>query len=183
MKAKVFNFYTFYMQYWWLMFSLGVLFVCLGIWILASPVQMYEPIGWFFAFGLTFSGAFEIIFAIGNSKFLQRWGLTLLGGIIDLALGIYLLKVPMLTLMIMPVVIGLWMLFRGCMAIDAVLQFRLFGILYWLWLIITGGLIIVLSLLILGRPLFEYVNAVVWTAFCFILCGIFRIYLSMQLKY
>lgn len=183
MKTKEFSFLSFYTQYWWLMFSAGVLFICLGVWILAAPVSMYQSIGMFFAFGLTFSGFFEGIFAVGNYKTLQKWGLTLVGGIIDLALGIYLMKVPMLTLMIMPVVIGLWMLFRGCMAIDNILGFKAFGILYWMWLIVTGGLMILLSLIILGSPLSEFVNAVIWTAFCFILSGIFRIYLSLQLKY
>jgi uncharacterized membrane protein HdeD (DUF308 family) len=183
MKTQNLKFIGFSSQYWWLMFSIGVLFICLGAWILATPVQTYESTGLIFAYGLTFSGFFEIIFAFGNHKTLHGWGWTLIGGLIDAALGIYLLRVPMLTLMIMPVVIGLWMLFRGCMAIDSTIRFRAYGVLDWLWLLATGLLIILLSSLLLANQLFGFVNVVVWTGFCFILSGVFRIYLSIQLKY
>jgi hypothetical protein len=182
MRIRGFNFLGFSTQYWWLMFSVGVLFICLGGWILASPVDSYMSLGFLFAYGLTFSGLFELIFAIGNHKTLHGWGWTLVGGGIDLALGIYLLKVPMLTLMIMPVVIGLWMLFRGCMAFNSTIELRTLGVLDWAWLFVTGVLIILLSILILGSPFFASINVVVWTAFCFILSGIFRIFLSLQLR-
>jgi uncharacterized membrane protein HdeD (DUF308 family) len=182
MKTKEFNFLGFSNQYWWLMFSAGVLFVCLGVWILASPVHRYESLGLLFAFGLIFSGFFEIIFAVGNHRSLQKWGLTLLAGIVDLFLGIYLIKVPLLTLMIMPLVLGLWLLFRGCMAINSTLSLRAYGVLDWVWLLFTGALIILLTLLIMGSPLVDFVNPVIWTAFCFILSGLFRVYLSLQLS-
>lgn len=169
-------------QFWWLMFCSGVLFVCLGIWILASPVASYLSLSLLFAFGMIFSGLFELVFSIGNRKKLHGWGWTLAGGLIDVVLGCYLLNFPLLTMIVMPIIIGLWMLFRGFMAIGSSIELRAYGVLDWLWLLFTGVLIVVLSLLIIGHPLFAAINVVIWTAFAFILSGIFRVFLSLQLR-
>nr|WP_121272019.1 DUF308 domain-containing protein [Pedobacter schmidteae] len=169
-------------QYWWLMFCAGILFLGLGAWILASPVSSYLSLSLLFAFGMIFSGLFELVFAIGNRKRLHGWGWTMTGGLIDVVLGSYLLNYPLLTMVVMPVIIGLWMLFRGFMAIGNSIELRAYGVLDWVWLLLTGILIVVLSLLIIGHPLFAAINIVMWTAFAFILSGIFRIFLSLQLR-
>ncbi|MNL34206.1 hypothetical protein D3C87_1561690 [compost metagenome] len=68
------------------------------------------------------------------------------------------------------------------MAIGSSIELRAYGILDWVWLLLTGILIVVLSLLIIGHPLLSTINIVMWTAFAFILSGIFRIFLSLQLR-
>jgi uncharacterized membrane protein HdeD (DUF308 family) len=85
-------------------------------------------------------------------------------------------------MVVMPLIMGLWMLFRGCMAIGSSLELRAYGVMDWIWLLVTGVLIVVLSLLIIGNPVFAAINIVVWTAFAFIVSGVFRILLSLQLK-
>lgn len=182
MKTKNVNFICYDSQYWWLMLAAGILFIGLGIWILASPVSSYLSLSILFACGMLFAGLFEVVFALGNRNSLDGWGWTLAGGMIDLFLGAYLLYLPLLSMVIMPLVMGLWMLFRGCMAIGSSLELRAYGVLDWAWLMVTGILIILLSVLIIGHPLFIAISVVVWTAFAFILSGIFRIYLSLQLK-
>jgi uncharacterized membrane protein HdeD (DUF308 family) len=169
-------------QYWWLMFCSGVLFIGLGIWMLAAPVSSYLSLSLLFAFGMIFAGIFEVTFSVSNRKRLHGWGWTLSGGLIDIFLGGYLLNLPLLTMVIMPVIIGLWMLFRGFMAISSSIELRAYGILDWAWLLLTGILIVVLSVLIIADPLFGAINIVVWTAFAFLLSGIFRILLSLQLR-
>lgn len=121
-------------QYWWLMFCAGVLFFGLGVWILASPVSSYLSLSLLFAFGMIFSGLFELIFAIGNRKRLHGWGWTMAGGLIDVSLGSYLLNYPLLTMVVMPVIIGLWIMVRGFMAIGSSIELRAYGILDWVWL-------------------------------------------------
>jgi uncharacterized membrane protein HdeD (DUF308 family) len=182
MKTKDVNFIGYTSQYWWLMLSAGILFIFLGVCVLASPVASYLSFSLLFSCGMLFAGMFEVIFAIGNFKTLNGWGWTLTGGLIDFFLGAYLLYFPLLSMVVMPVIMGLWMLFRGCMAVNSSLEMRAYGVLDWTWLMVTGLLIILLSLLIIGHPLLAAINVVVWTAFAFILSGIFRICLSLQLK-
>jgi len=182
MKTVNVNFIGYTTQYWWLMLSAGILFIGLGVWILASPVSSYLSLSLLFACGMLFAGVFEVIFAIGNHRALDGWGWTLAGGIIDLLLGAYLLSYPLLSMILLPMIIGLWMLFRGCMAIGSSLELRAYGILDWIWLLVTGIFIVLLSLLIIAHPLLAAFNVIIWTAFAFILSGIFRIFLSIQLR-
>ncbi|WGQ10629.1 DUF308 domain-containing protein [Pedobacter gandavensis] len=181
-KSEYLNEGEYATQYWWLMFCAGILFIGLGVWILASPVSSYLSLSLFFAFGMIFSGLFELIFAIGNRKKLHGWAWTMAGGLIDVSLGSYLLNYPLLTMVVMPIIIGLWMMFRGFMAISSSIELRAYGVLDWVWLLLTGILIVVLSLLIIGHPLLATINIVMWTSFAFILSGIFRIFLSLQLR-
>lgn len=182
MKSKNINFIGYSVEYWWLMLFVGILFIGLGAWVLALPVSSYLALSQMFSFGMIFSGIFEIIFSIGNRATLRGWGWILTGGMIDFLLGIYLLNYPLLSMVVMPLIMGLWMLFRGCLAIGSSLELRAYGVLDWIWLLFTGVLILILSFLIIGNPLFAAINIVVWTAFAFIISGIFRIYLSLQLK-
>lgn len=182
MKTKSVQFIGYSNQYWWIMFLAGVVFISLGISILAAPVSSYLSFSLLFAFGMLFGGCFEVVFSLGNHKAMHKWGLSLAGGMIDFLLGAWLMNYPLLSMVLMPLVIGFWMLFRGCMAFGKSLALRAYGVLDWVWLIVIGALIILLSLLIIGYPLFERINIVVWTAFVFILSGFFRIYLSIQLR-
>jgi len=182
MKTQNVNYIGYTSQYWWLMCSAGILFIGLGVWILASPVSSYLSLSLFFACGMLFAGVFEVVFAIGNHTNLKGWGWTLAGGMIDLLLGAYLLYYPLLSMIVLPMIMGLWMLFRGCMAIGSSLELRAYGVLDWIWLLVTGVLIVLLSLLIIAHPLLAAFTVVIWTAFAFILSGIFRIFLSIQLR-
>jgi len=169
-------------KYWWLMLFAGVLLIGLGVWILASPVASYLSLSLVFAAGMVMTGSFEVIFSITNYKDVQGWGWTLAGGLVDLVLGVYLLYYPLLTMIVLPLIMGFWMLFRGFMAIGSSIELRAYGILDWGWLLFTGVMIILVALIILGNPLFGVINIVVWTALAFIISGIFRIYLSIKLK-
>ena len=159
-----------------------MLFIALGIWMLAAPVSSYFSLSLLFAFGMIFAGIFETTFAISNHRRLHGWGWTLSGGLIDIFLGSYLLNFPLLTMVVMPIIMGLWMLFRGFMAISSSIELRAYGVLDWVWLLLTGILIVILSVLIIGDPFFGDINIVVWAAFAFLLSGVFRIFLSLQLR-
>jgi len=182
MKTTKVYFIGYTSQYWWLMLFSGILFIGLGIVIVALPVSSYLSLSLLIACGMFFAGVFEVIFAFGNRKAFDSWGWTLAGGLVDLSLGAYLIYLPLLSMVVMPLVLGLWMLFRGCMAIGSSIELRTYGVLDWIWLMVNGVLIVILSILIIGHPLFSMINVVVWTAFAFIISGVFRLLLSLQLR-
>lgn len=68
------------------------------------------------------------------------------------------------------------------MAIGSSIEMRGNGFIGWTWLLSTGLLIVLLALAVLGNPILGIVNVIIWTALAFILSGIFRVYLSLQLK-
>lgn len=169
-------------QYWWLVLCSGILFLGLGIWLLVASVSAYIYFTLLFSAGMTFAGVFEISFLISSYKRLKGWGWALAGGLMDFLLGVYLLNLPLLTIFLMPAIIGLWMLVRGLMAIGSSIALRIYGVSDWVWLLVAGAFIIVMSLVILMHPLFQKVNIVLWTSFVFLLSGLYRVLISLQLK-
>lgn len=182
MKFKDLHLRIFNGVYWWMLFGVGLVLASLGIWILISPLAWHSTISIVIASGLAFFGFFEIGFLIGNYKIVKQWGLTLIEGVIDLLLAFYLIKFSLLGTTIMPVVIGLWLLFRGSMVINYTTNFKGFKFLDWAWIILTTILIALLPLLFIEGAIIRYVDPLVWTSLCFILSGLFRSYLSLKLR-
>ncbi|WP_432709173.1 HdeD family acid-resistance protein [Pedobacter sp.] len=182
MKTQDINFIGYNSKYWWLMALAGLLFIGLGIWILATPVVSYLSLSLLFAFLMLLAGIFETVFSIGNHKTLQGWGWVLVGGLIDLFLGAYLLYYPALSMVVLPLIVGFWIMFRGFMAIGSSLELRSSGVKDWGWLMATGILIVLLSFILIANPVFAAINIVIWTGLALIITGIFRIMYSFQLK-
>ena len=169
-------------RHWWLVLFAGVLLIGLGVWVVSSPFQSYLSLSLLFAACVVAAGLFELTFSIVNHKIMNGWGWMLAGGMIDVFVGGYLFYYPLITMIILPLIVGFWLLFRGIMAIGNALDVRSYGFGDWRWLLFTGVTIILLALLILVNPDFGIFNIIVWTGLAFIFAGIFRIYLSLKLR-
>ena len=169
-------------NYWWLILLAGLLLIGIGVWVIASPFQSYLSLSWVFAIGMIGTGIFEIIFSLINHQSIKRWGWTLAAGAVDLLIGGYLLSNPLITMLLLPLIVGLWMLFRGIMAIGDALHIRSHGYKGWKRLLFTAITIILMAVLILLCPTIGIENLILWTGLAFIITGIFRIYLSIKLQ-
>ncbi|ASU34765.1 HdeD family acid-resistance protein [Mucilaginibacter xinganensis] len=174
--------YTNTVIYWWLILFSGFVLVGLGVWVLLSPFESYLSLSVAFAFGILVTGFFEVFFSIANYKHLATWGLTLFGGLVDIAVGSYLLFYPLITMAILRLIVGFWILFRGMFAIGHSIGMRSRSFWEWGWLLLSGIFIVFFALMILGYPSFGIVNIILWTGLAFICAGIFRIYLSIKFR-
>lgn len=166
---------------WWLMLLGGIALLALGIWTITTPLEAYLSLSLVFAIGILTAGVFEIIFSLSNTS-KTGWGWTLVSGMIDLFIGGYLLSYPALTMAILPVLVGVWILFRGFIAIGNAFEIKSYGFPGWGWLLCAGIVAILVATLILVNPVWGIANIVIWTGVAFILAGIFRIYLSLKLR-
>ncbi|WP_448104469.1 HdeD family acid-resistance protein [Pedobacter panaciterrae] len=182
MKAKSYTEANELTPSWWLMLCAGILFIALGVWIFISPVASYISLSLLFAGSMLLAGILEVIFSISIHKSTPGWGWTLVGGLMDVFLGGYLLHYPLLTMVVMPLIVGFWILFRGFMAIGSSLEMRGNSLIGWTGLLLTGILIVLVAIAVLSNPILGIVNVIIWTALAFILSGIFRVCLSLQLR-
>lgn len=182
MKTRSFNVIGYDTRYWWLLRSGGILFIGLGLWIIFSPQKTYLFLSLLLSIGMLSTGLFEAFFSLFNCRKIRDWGWIFSGGIIDLLLGIYLLNYPMLSMVLMPLVIGIWMLFRGFMTVSSPISLKALGIKDWVWLLVTGKILVLPSLMILISPFVTFLNMVVITGIAFLLSGVYRIYFSQQLR-
>lgn len=182
MKPRKFNVIGYDTRYWWLLLGGGVLFIVLGVWIILSPEKSYLFLSLLLAVGMLTTGLFESIFSLFHIHKIKDWGWIFVGGLVDTIFGIYVFNYPLLTMILMPLVIGIWMLFRGFMTISSPVTLKALGVKDWVWLMVTSILLILPSLVILIYPFFEFINVVKLTGVAFILSGAFRIFFSQQLR-
>ena len=98
---------------WWLYVVSGVLFIATGIAIYAWPIASYVSLSIVFSILMLSNGFSQIVFASDNRNLLRGWGWILVSGIIDVALGTYLLLYPTVTMVTLPYFVGFWLIFRS----------------------------------------------------------------------
>ncbi|TYB79503.1 HdeD family acid-resistance protein [Bizionia myxarmorum] len=167
---------------WWVSLLLGILYIIAGVWVFQTPLASYVSLSIIFSIFIFVSGISQIVFSISNKSDIQNWGWYLAGGILDLIIGILLISHPLMTMAILPLYVGFWLLFQGFMAIGLSFQFKSADIPNWGWLLFLGILTLVFAFLLLANPVFAGLSIVYMTAMAFVTAGIFRIFLAFGLK-
>ena len=100
---------------------LGIIFFIVGSVVFFEPGGTYLALSVLFGIVVILSGAFELYLGTkaptGSGK-----GWYIAGGVVEILLGILLLCTPSMLFTILPFVLGFWLLFRGFMAVEEVLQ-------------------------------------------------------------
>jgi len=169
-------------SYWWLFLITGLLLILAGIWIFTSPAEAYVSLSILFAVSILVIGILEASFAITARRSLDGWGWTLASGILDIVIGTYLLAYPLISMQVLPFILGFWLLFRGISAIGFAFDMRSYHAANWGMLLVLGILIIFFGCMVLVVPAFGVLNIIVWTALSFIAAGVFRVVLAFRLK-
>lgn len=165
---------------WSFLIGSGLIQIGIGIWVLLSPANAYFSLSIILAIGMLVSGLFHLVFSIAVRAELKGWAWLLTGALIDIGLGIYLLYFPMLTMILLPIILGLWLLFRGFMAIGRSVELKGVGRRPWLLSLIPGIVILVCAFIILNNPFLGVINIISLLAIAFIITGIFRIVMSFR---
>lgn len=167
---------------WWVLLVLGILFIGLGIFVFANPLESYITIAVFFAVSMLISGLFQKWFAISNRDELEGWGWQLALGIMEAIIGIVLLFNLNFTMSVLPFYVGFWLLFKAFALIGFSFELKSYKVLNWWYYLVFGLLLTLLSWLIILNPLFGGMTIVVWTGIALIVAGIAYIMLSFKLK-
>jgi uncharacterized membrane protein HdeD (DUF308 family) len=166
----------------WLILIVGILLLGMGIWIIVSPFQTFFDISIVISVGMMVSGILEMIFSVKNRKSIKGWIWMLASGIIDFYVGACLFNFSLVTMVMLPLIASIWILFRGIVATGYALYIRSFGIKSWRWLACIAITIVLLTLLILLYPIYGIKTLIAYTGIGFVLSGIFRVYLAFKLR-
>ena len=160
----------------------GILFIATGIAIYASPAASYVSLSIVFSILMLSNGFSQIVFASANSKVLKGWGWILVSGLIDLALGTYLLLYPAVTMVTLPYFVGFWLVFRSFYLMGTSFDLQALGVRGWGWLLFGGIVVMVLGGIILYYPAAGVVSIIAFSGSAFIVGGFMNIYLAFALK-
>ena len=138
---------------WWLGLVLGVLLVVAGIVVFCNPVESYMALSVMFGVLMLLSGITELAVALGSRNFFMMRGYSIVGAILDLLLGIFLCVYPQVTLVVLPVVIGIWLLWHSFMVIGFGGDLSTFRLPGSGWTIFGGVMMLILGLMMVIMPL------------------------------
>ncbi len=169
-------------KYWYLSLIIGVLFILLGFWIFRTPLEAYITLAILFSISFFVNGIIEIIFSISNRKELSSWGWFLTTGIIDFLFGLWLMTSPELSVAVLPIYLGLMLLFRSVTAIGFSFELQSYGSKQWGWLLALGALGMLFSFILIWNPIVAGITIVFWTAMAFIIYGFSRVVISFRFK-
>jgi uncharacterized membrane protein HdeD (DUF308 family) len=167
---------------WWWFLIIGALSVAAGIAIFSRPVAGYVGLSILFSWVMVGTGISQILFSISVNNFMRGWGWTLVSGILDLAIGTYLLIYPAVTMATLPFFVGFYLIFRAIYLIGTSIDLNFLGVPGWGWPL-TGGIgLLILGMLTLRHPAAGVAGIVGVSGSAFIISGIFSMVLGFQLK-
>lgn len=167
---------------WWVLLVLGLLFIGMGILVFANPLESYVALAVLFAISMLISGLFQKWFAISNRDELEGWGWQLALGIMEFTIGIVLIFNLNFTMDVLPFYVGFWLLFKSFALIGFSFELKSYKITSWIYYLVFGLLLTILSWLIILNPMFGGMTIVVWTGIALIVAGIAYTMLSVKLK-
>ena len=171
-------------KHWWLMLIAGLLCLVMGIVVFVFPLQSYVTLAILFGVMMMAVGAIQLIIASTSANYLTMRGYFVVGGVLDLMLGIFLCIYPGVTLVALPLMLGVWMLYNSFIIISFggdMETFRLGGS----GLVVAGGvLLLLLSVVVLLNPLGAGIPTVVIIAgIGLLVLGCLLCMLSLKLKH
>ena len=137
---------------WWLILIGGIACIAAGISAFCFPAEFYLTLSVLLGIVMLVSGIVEIALFFGSRSYFVRSGFNLLGGILDLVLGIILCAHVGISAIILPIMLGVWLLFRSIQFIDFWSRMRMFDVPNSTWQIVVGVLLLLLSVCILFNP-------------------------------
>lgn len=170
------------LKYWYAPLILGILFIGLGILVLATPVATFLTIAVLFSIGFVISGIVEIVYSISNRRNLSNWGWYFAGGIMTFILGVLLSARPDFSALLLSLYIGFWLLFRSIMYISTSVELKDTGSKNWGWILAFGILGVIFSFILLWNPVIAGIGFVFWIGFGLLLLGIINIILSFSIR-
>jgi uncharacterized membrane protein HdeD (DUF308 family) len=103
----------------WVHGALGVLFIIGGIMALLSPFQTFTVLAVLFGLFLVIKGAIDFGMALAVRHVVDLWWMSLIAGIIEIALGAWALSYPGRSAALLIIWIGIGALIRGIAEIVA----------------------------------------------------------------
>jgi uncharacterized membrane protein HdeD (DUF308 family) len=108
----------------WPSYVLGAVWLVTAVAALVWPDVTLWALAMVVGIGLIAGGVAEVLFAFRYRRELPRWGLWWLDGLLSVAIGICALAWPEATVVVIAVLLGIRLVFRGCATVSFGLGLR-----------------------------------------------------------
>ena len=170
-------------KHWWLLMLAGILVVAAGICVFAFPIQSYVTLSVLFGILMLLVGAIQLIVASTSGNYLMLRGYIIVGGVLDVLLGIFLCIYPGVSLFLLPILMGLWLMYHSFMIISLGGDMSTFKVPGDAMVIVGGILLLLLSIFVIVDPFSVGVPTVLTVAGAgLIFLGVIMCSLSLTLR-
>lgn len=168
---------------WWLLLIAGILCIVAGICVFAFPIESYVTLAVLFGILMLLTGAAQLIISSTSGNYLMMKGYFIVGGILDVILGIFLCVYPGVSLFVLPILMGLWMLYHSFIIISFGADMDTFRLSGGGMFTVFGILLLILSIFVLVDPFSVGVATVLFVAGVgLILLGLLFCSISVKLR-
>ena len=150
----------------------GVLLIASGIYCLCNQDVAVLSAGVLLGIFMLISGIIEIVVFAGTSGLLIGSGWLLLDGVLTVILSLFLLFNQWFTLLSLPFLFTLWLLFSGISRFVSAFDLRALGVRAWGWVLALGILLMAGSFICMMDPWVSVVAIGVTVGIVFILEGV-----------
>jgi uncharacterized membrane protein HdeD (DUF308 family) len=167
-------------QNWWAVALRGVFAVLFGLIALLVPGATILSLVLFFSAYMLVDGVFGIVAAVRAARQGERWGLLIMGGILNIAVGVIAFLMPGLTVIAFVLLLAAWSLVSGGLMLGA--AFRLSKEHGRWWLALGGIVSIVFGVLLAIAPIIGAVVLTWWLGAYALVFGIALLVLAFKLR-
>ena len=170
-------------KHWWLLMVAGILCIIAGICVFVVPLESYVTLSVLFGILMLLTGAAQLVIASSSGNYLMMRGYFIVGGVLDVILGIFLCVYPGVSLVVLPVMMGLWLMYNSFVIISFGGDMDTFKLSGGGMVMILGILLLVLSIFVLLNPFSVGVTTVLIVAGVgLILFGLILFAISLKVK-
>ena len=170
-------------KHWWLLLIAGILCIAAGICVFAFPIESYVTLSILFGVLMLLTGVAQLIIASTSGNYLTMRGYFIVGGVLDVILGVFLCVYPGVSLMVLPIMMGLWLMYNSFIVISLGGDMDTFRLSGGGMLILLGVLLLILSIFVLVDPFSVGIVTVLTIAgIGLILLGFIFLLISFRLK-
>lgn len=170
-------------KHWWLLMVAGVLCIIAGICVFVFPLESYVALSILFGVLMLLTGAAQLIIASSSGNYLTMRGYFIVGGVLDVILGIFLCVYPGVSLVALPIMMGLWLMYNSFVIIAFGGDMDTFKLSGGGMLIVLGIFLLILSLFVLLNPLSVGITTVLIVAGVgLILFGLILFAISLKIR-
>ncbi len=137
----------------WTLFTTGGILILLGIVSCFHPLASLMSFAFFIGIGFVVAGINHLVpyFTMRGSSYRPSWLLP--QGILDILLGVLMLTRIGLTTLMIPVLLGFWVMFMGVLRLYSSFQLKRAGLKKWWILLISGVLLLLCALMVISSPI------------------------------
>lgn len=169
-------------KYWWLSVLVGIASLVVGFLVLVNPIESYFVMALWLGIVILFTGVFSLVEAFTSRSRYVRRGWAIFASICDIVIGIVLMLNFLLSVAVIPVLFGIWLLYRGFVTMAQGITLRSSGVRNAGWVIFSSVVVIAIALAVLFVPeLIGVAAVVIFVAIALMAYGISRISLGFRL--